>query len=223
MVISSFFRRVEVEGLENIPSEGGGLIVSWHPNGMIDPALIFDRFPRRIVFGARHGLFKWPVLGTIMRALDTVPIFRAMDTGGQNETERQAANSHSLDTLADAVADGSFACLFPEGDSHDAPHLIELKTGAARFYFAARERTSEHGPPPVIIPVGLFYDRKRSFRSSVLVEFHPPISLPPDLENHHHQKPAPTSNAPSTARSRRKSNAFSVKSSTRRRIGNSTS
>jgi 1-acyl-sn-glycerol-3-phosphate acyltransferase len=180
--VTAFFRRIEVDGLENIPSEGGGIIVSWHPNGMIDPALIFDRFPRPIVFGARHGLFAWPGLGTILRALNTVPIYRASDSEGGSEEERRAANEKSLGALADAVAGGSFACLFPEGDSHDAPHLIELKTGAARFYFAAVERTATDDPPPVILPVGLFYDRKRSFRSSVLVEFHPPFELPEQLQ-----------------------------------------
>jgi 1-acyl-sn-glycerol-3-phosphate acyltransferase len=197
VMISSFFRRIEVDGLEHIPSEGGGVLVSWHPNGMIDPALIFDRFPRPIVFGARHSLFKWPGLGTILRALDTVPIYRAEDThpGGQtpggrersgstetSEEERRAANNASLAALADVVAGGSFACLFPEGDSHDAPHLIDLKTGAARFFFNAAGRTPPGQPAPVLLPVGLFYDRKRSFRSSVLVEFHPPIELPAELQ-----------------------------------------
>jgi len=195
VVVESFFRHVEVDGLEHIPPEGGGVLVSWHPNGMIDPALIFDRFPRTIVFGARHGLFKWPGLGTVLKALGTVPIYRAGDRcddsksasspGSPSDTEaqRRAANSASLDVLSDAVAGGAFACLFPEGDSHDAPHLIDLKTGAARFYFGALGRTPPQSPPPVLLPVGLFYDRKRSFRSSVLVEFHPPIKLPPELQS----------------------------------------
>ena len=32
--------------------------------------------------------------------------------------------------------------------------------------------------PPVIIPVGLHYDHKQRFRSSVLVNYHPPIVIP---------------------------------------------
>jgi glycerol-3-phosphate O-acyltransferase/dihydroxyacetone phosphate acyltransferase len=182
-LVSTFFRSVEVEGVENIPPEGGGILVSWHPNGMIDPALIFDRFPRRVVFGARHGLFSWPGLGAVLRALHTVPIFRADDSDGTNEEARREANARSLHALAEVVAQGSFACLFPEGDSHDAPHLMDLKTGAARFYFAALAQTPPGTPPPVLIPVGLFYDRKRVFRSNALVEFHPPITLPERLRS----------------------------------------
>ncbi|MEE2829819.1 MAG: 1-acyl-sn-glycerol-3-phosphate acyltransferase [Myxococcota bacterium] len=181
LVTTVFFRRVEVTGLEHIPATGGGVLVSWHPNGMIDPALILDRFPRRLVFGARDGLFRWPGLGFLMRALGTVPIYRAEDRENTQSGRRLQANRDSLGALAREVAGGSFACLFPEGDSHDSPHLLELKTGAARFYFEAREQTGPDQPAPVILPVGLFYDRKRSFRSKALLAFHPPIELPPEL------------------------------------------
>lgn len=174
-LIRAFFRRVEVTGLEYLPKDGGGILVSWHPNGLIDPALILAHFPRQVVFGARHGLFKWPLLGQIMKAAGTVPIYRPQDAGGDPESRREQ-NARSLDALAERVAEGSYSCLFPEGDSHDAPHLLELKTGAARFYYRARE-LSRAGPDPVIIPVGLHYDDKNAFRSHALVSFHPPIQL----------------------------------------------
>lgn len=187
-----FFRRVEVTGLEHVPTQGGGVLVSWHPNGLLDPALILAVFPRPIVFGARHGLFRVPLLGWLMRGLGTVPIYRAQDqppragalTADEVEARRRA-NDRSLDRLAEVVAGGAFSCLFPEGDSHDEPHLLRLKTGAARFFFRAHELAAqgEAGPPspPVLVPVGLHYDGKRSFRSSVLVSFHPPVELPGHL------------------------------------------
>ncbi len=182
LLLRLFFRRVEVTGLEHVPAEGGGLVVSWHPNGMIDPALIFESMPRPVVFGARHGLFRVPVLGGLLRAVGTVAIYRAMDAGRGGAEARREANQRSLDALARTVAEGSFGCLFPEGDSHDAPHLIELKTGLARLYYRARQLTPPGAPAPVILPVGLHYDEKRLFRSNVLVSFHPPIALPPELD-----------------------------------------
>ncbi|HET6584779.1 MAG TPA: hypothetical protein VFG69_15080, partial [Nannocystaceae bacterium] len=97
---------------------------------------------------------------------------------------RKRANEKSLDALASEVARGSFSALFPEGISHDAPHVTELKTGAARLYYLARTRAHElgRGPTPVILPVGLHYDRKQIFRSNAMVAFHPPIALPPALD-----------------------------------------
>jgi len=181
LLVRIFFRKVEVEGLEHVPPDGGGIIVSWHPNALVDPVLILATMPRPVVFGARSGLFRWPLLGWLMKSVGTVPIHRTQDRGNSSTDERHAANVRSLDALAQAVAGGGFSCLFPEGDSHDSPHLLAIKTGAARFYYRARLLQPDQ-PPPVIIPVGLHYDAKRRFRSKVLVRFHPPLELPPSMD-----------------------------------------
>lgn len=172
----AFFRRVEVIGVDNIPADGCGLLVSWHPNGLVDPGLVLTRFPKMVVFGARHGLFSVPLLGFVLRRLGTVPIYRAVDATRGDPDARRAANKRSLDALAGAIARGSYAALFPEGVSHDAPHLAEIKTGAARLYYRARALRRDR-KPPVIIPVGLHYDSKQMFRSNALVAFHPPLVL----------------------------------------------
>ncbi len=182
LLCAAFFRSVEVVGLDNVPRDRGGVMVAWHPNGMVDPGLILATFPGDVVFGARHGAFRVPVLGWLMRAIGTVPIFRVSDTRGMSVDERREANLGSLDALAGRVAAGSFSCLFPEGESHDEPHPLDLKTGAARFYYRARQLSPADGNAPVILPVGLHYDAKREFRSNVLVVFHPPLSVPPELD-----------------------------------------
>jgi 1-acyl-sn-glycerol-3-phosphate acyltransferase len=173
---------VEVTGIDNVPESTGGLVVSWHPNGLIDPGLILTTFPGRIVFGARHGLFKMPIFGVLIRALGTVPIYRPQDAAvSADDAGRRTANRQSIDALATAVAEGSYAALFPEGTSHDAPHFLELRSGAARLYYRALELTPAGAPPPVIVPVGLHYDAKQVFGSHALVAFQPPIELEPDL------------------------------------------
>lgn len=180
-LVGLFFRRVEVSGLEHVPTSGGGILIAWHPNGLVDPALIISCFPRRVVFGARHGLFRWPIIGRLMKALGTVPIFRASDSKDADDETRRKANRESLDALARAVCAGGFAALFPEGVSHDDPFLQELKTGAARLFYRAKQLGEERGALPVIIPVGLHYNDKTSFRSDVLVEFHAPLALSSEL------------------------------------------
>jgi 1-acyl-sn-glycerol-3-phosphate acyltransferase len=181
-LLALFFRRIEVEGLGNVPAEGGGIFIAWHPNALVDGALILRAFPRRIVVGARHGLFRWPVLGAALRAMGAVPVYRRRDfEGDEDGVRRREANERSLDAMAASVAEGAFALLFPEGESHDAPYPTELKTGAARLYYRSRERTAAGAASPVIVPVGLHYDRKHLFRSSALVSFHAPIDLEPEL------------------------------------------
>ncbi|MGB5694532.1 MAG: 1-acyl-sn-glycerol-3-phosphate acyltransferase [Polyangiales bacterium] len=180
-LVGLFFRRIEVSGVEHVPPSGGGILIAWHPNGLVDPALIVSAFPRPVVFGARHGLFRWPLIGRLMRALGTVPIYRAADLQDGDVQTRREANRESLDALARAVCDGRFAALFPEGVSHDDPFIQELKTGAARLYYRAKQLCPQTGTPPVIIPVGIHYDDKTTFRSDALVEFHPPLALSAEL------------------------------------------
>lgn len=190
LLVKVFFRRVEVAGLEHLPPDRGGILIAGHPNGLVDPALILSALPRPVVFGARSGLFGLPVLGRIVRALGTVPIYRRGGSPGEigeappgPDEERKRQNEASLDALADRIAGGSFSALFPEGLSHDAPTLLELKTGAARLYYRARSRLPAGLPTPVVIPVGLHYDQKRLFRSKALVVFHPPLEIPVEQDS----------------------------------------
>lgn len=176
----AFFRRVEVVGAENVPKDGGGVFVAWHPNGLIDPLLIFCNSPRRVVFGARQGLFETRLLGSVIRALGTVPLYRPQDSEEASSREaRRQANERSLDALA-AAATTDYVALFPEGATHDEPQPLEIRNGAARLFLKAREATGNfQGPMPQIIPVGLHYDHKHAFRSRALVVFHPPLNPPP--------------------------------------------
>ena len=176
-----FFREVAAEGQRHVPADRGGLLVSWHPNGVVDPAVILARFPGRLVFGARDGLLRWPLVGALMRGLGTVPIYRAEDAAG-DEAARRDANRRSLGALAAETAAGSFSALFPEGHSHDLAHPTEIRSGAARLYAQALALAAEAGAPaPALIPVGLHYDEKAVFRSRALVVFHPPLAVPEAL------------------------------------------
>lgn len=177
--LRAFFRRIEVAGLQNLPASGGGLFIAWHPNALVDGALILTQFPGHIVVAARHGLFRWPLLGWLMRSVGSVPVYRRRDLPDAAEEERREANQKSIDAMARAVREGSFALLFPEGQSHGEPYPTELKTGAARLYHRARELAEDQ--VPVIVPVGLHYDRKHLFGSSALVTFHPPLELDGEL------------------------------------------
>jgi 1-acyl-sn-glycerol-3-phosphate acyltransferase len=171
-----------VTGLDNLADAGGAIFIAWHPNALVDGALILSQFRGRIVAGARHGLFRWPILGSLMRALGAVPVYRRRDFPEDASEERRKANEETIDAMAKAVASGAFALLFPEGQSHDEPFPAGLRTGAARLYYRAREIASKEGRRPAIVPVGLHYDRKHLFRSSALVAFHPPLALPQELE-----------------------------------------
>ena len=164
MSLRVFFRQIQVEGLENLPARGGGIMIAWHPNAIIDAMLLAAYCPRPVVFGARHGLFDLPLLGWLLRRTGTVPIYRVRDTPDETPEHRRAANERSLGELAEAVASGRLIALFPEGHSPDAPHPLALKTGAARLFDQARRLGK--GAAPFVLPVGLHYGAKDRGRSS---------------------------------------------------------
>ncbi|HEY5451365.1 MAG TPA: hypothetical protein VIQ54_21575, partial [Polyangia bacterium] len=68
--------------------------------------------------------------------------------------------------------------LFPEGVSHSDSQLRPLKTGAARIALSAE---AEHGGKlgVTLVPVGLYYERKTLFRSSVLLVVGEPVAVAP--------------------------------------------
>ena len=166
-----FFRRIEVSGVERAPAAGAVIFVLNHPNGLIDPALVFCALPRRVSFLAKSTLFRLPVIGWLMRTVEALPLYRRLDPG-----EDPSLNRRTFEACHALLGAGRAVALFPEGVSHNATRLLPLKTGAARIALGAisvREPAGGEGPlqPLRVMPVGLFYTSKTSFRSEALLRF----------------------------------------------------
>jgi glycerol-3-phosphate O-acyltransferase / dihydroxyacetone phosphate acyltransferase len=161
------FYRVRVNAPVAEP-EGPVIFVGNHPNGLIDPALIFILTRRHVTFLAKAPLFRMPVIGWLLKGLGALPVFRKQD-----DPTQMAKNEGTLEAARGALVAGRAITLFPEGKSHSEPSLAELKTGAARIALgAARE-----GAPVRIVPVGLTYADKHLFHSEVLIEVGAPIEV----------------------------------------------
>jgi glycerol-3-phosphate O-acyltransferase/dihydroxyacetone phosphate acyltransferase len=142
--------------------EGGPVIfVGNHPNGLIDPALVFVLTHRQVTFLAKEPLFRVPVIGWLLRGLGALPVYRKQDNPSQ-----MAKNEGTFEAASGALVQGRAITLFPEGKSHSEPQLAEIKTGAARIAF----RAAKQGAKIRIVPVGLTYQEKHRFRSRVLIE-----------------------------------------------------
>ena len=82
-----------------------------------------------------------------------------------------------MSPLASLLAGGGTIGICPEGVSHDEPGLRPIKTGAARISLAA-VATGEVSNLK-IVPAGLYYTSKTSFRSDALLYFGNPIDVEP--------------------------------------------
>lgn len=169
LIANTFFRRIDVVGLENIPSEGPLIFAGNHPNALMDGFLLSatcKRWP--LYFMASDKLWKYKLLGKILDASGAIPVARRADHAGEVD------NRKAFERIYQLLENGNCLGIFPEGISHVKSQLAQLKTGTARIALAVAAR-GETGVK--IIPSGLNYIHRHRFRSQVLIEFGEPIEI----------------------------------------------
>jgi glycerol-3-phosphate O-acyltransferase / dihydroxyacetone phosphate acyltransferase len=152
---------------ERVPGAGPVLLVANHPNSLLDPAMVVAVAGRPVRFLAKAPLFTDPKVGWLIRGAGSIPVYRKQDDPGA-----MGQNEDTFRAVWTALAQGAAVGIFPEGLSHSEPGLAPLKTGAARIALgAARER----GGAFPIVPVGLSFRDKGTFRSEALALVGEPV------------------------------------------------
>ncbi len=171
LALRVFYRRIEVEGLQNVPATGPVLFVPNHVNALVDPLLIVDQLRRPVTLTAKNVLANNRLLGWVMKQAGVVSFHRAEDVG-KGADRRQ--NVRSLQLCREILSAGGAVCIFPEGISHSDVSLRPFRPGPARLAldFARRHDAVERLS---IIPVGILYTAKQQFRSDVWLRFGTPI------------------------------------------------
>ncbi len=170
-----FFRRIETVNADVVPTGTGVIFVLNHPNGLVDPALVFVALPRKISFLAKSTLFRMPVISFLLKTVEALPLYRRIDAG-----EDVSKNQRTFELCRDLLQRGGSIALFPEGVSHNSPKLLPAKTGAARIALGAVSVNRAGEPLDLrIVPVGLFYTNKTTFRSEALLHFGEPFRVEP--------------------------------------------
>ena len=169
LVANTFFRRIDVAGLEHIPGSGPVIFAGNHPNALMDGSLLTAKCGRwPIHFLANAKLWQYRLLGPMLDASGAIPVFRREEHG--DETDNRSA----FDRLFETLEAGHCVGIFPEGVSHVESQLIRLKTGTARAALGLAARGRATAP---IVPVGLNYMHRHRFRSQVYIEFGEPIRI----------------------------------------------
>ncbi len=173
VIANTFFRRIDVVGIENVPTEGAVIFAGNHPNALMDGFLLIAKCGRwPLHFMANAKLWEYRMLVPLLSAVGAVPVYR------REEHDGAVDNQKAFEKLYEVIEAGDCMGIFPEGVSHVESPLIRLKTGAARIPLSvtARGRTGVK-----IIPCGLNYIHRHRFRSQVLIEFGRPITIDDDL------------------------------------------
>src|SRR3982751_1484330 len=172
LALRIYFQRIEVTGVEHVPLETPVIFVLNHPNALVDPVFLLCLAPRDVSFLAKAPLFRMPVIGYLVKQLDSLPVYRRQDEG-----QDVSKNQETFIAARKLLARGGTIGICPEGVSHDEPGLKPIKTGAARISLAAVS-TGEVRELK-IVPAGLYYTSKTTFRSSALLYFGESIKVEP--------------------------------------------
>jgi glycerol-3-phosphate O-acyltransferase/dihydroxyacetone phosphate acyltransferase len=166
LLLAVFFRSAEVQGLERVPASGPVLFVANHGNALVDPMVLVALLPRLPRFLAKHTLWSNAAVRPLLDLAGAIPVYRAQE----GDTGR---NQEMFARCFEELGGGGAVALFPEGISHDRPELQPLRTGAARIALGAAAQEAR----VVILPIGLTFDDKQSFRSRLLLCVGEPITV----------------------------------------------
>lgn len=147
------------------------ILISNHPNTLIDPLLVATSFYRRLSFLVNASLFRNRLLGPLLQFFYCIKVERKQDTNGKavnNEEAFEQANRH--------LKEGGAIYIAPEGTSVTGKKVLPFKTGTARIAKSAF-MTMDKEQDLHILPVGLTYRNPSFFGSEVAIMVGEPISI----------------------------------------------
>jgi 1-acyl-sn-glycerol-3-phosphate acyltransferase len=162
LALRIFYRRIVYVGLDRVPTSAPVLFVLNHPNALVDPLFVLDAVRRPVHFLAKAPLLRVRLFGRLLRSMGVLPVYRAQDGADTRQNEETFKECHR------ALAQGESVAIFPEGTTHSDDLLRPVKTGAARIVLGA-EASAGFRLGVQVVPVGLQYEAKQTFRSDVTV------------------------------------------------------
>lgn len=164
------YRRIQVQGEENLPTDGAILLSPNHSNTLMDALVMLQAYKKETVFGARADMFNNPFIARIMFFLRILPMVRQRD-GLRNVLK----NHDTQETIVETLEHGVRFCMFPEGRHRTMHSLLPLGKGTMRAAVAANEKFG-NDRPIYIVPVGIEYGDYFRYRSTCLVTYGKPIN-----------------------------------------------
>lgn len=165
-----FYRRIEVQGKENIPTNKPIIFASNHTNALMDPLVISCHSGIQHYFMTRGDVFKKKLIGDLFRSWRMLPIFRMKDG-----IETLSQNNPVMDFVIERLKDGYSIIIFAEGSHFWDQTVQPLKKGLVRIAFEVLNQAPETDLQ--VVPVGLHYNDMVRTNQDALVSFGAPISV----------------------------------------------
>jgi 1-acyl-sn-glycerol-3-phosphate acyltransferase len=116
--------RPKYQGIDNIPDEGGALIVCNHVS-FVDALALSAACPRPIRFVMESALFKIPVVNIFARGMKAIPVASAK--------ESREVMERAFVIVANELRAGNLVCIFPEGKLTADGNMNIFRPGMTRI------------------------------------------------------------------------------------------
>jgi glycerol-3-phosphate O-acyltransferase/dihydroxyacetone phosphate acyltransferase len=161
------FKSVDARHPERVPSAGPVLLCVNHPNNFIDSLIVGGAVRRKVHYLATAAMFRNRLMARFLLACGAIPVYRKQD-----DPDKMDRNLDTFAACFAAFARGRLVAIYPEGTTHAEVRVQRIKTGAARIALGFE---ADHPGELSMIPVGLSFEARKSFRGRVLVAFGEPI------------------------------------------------
>lgn len=172
------YRKIIIEGKENIPKTGPLLIAASHPNSFLDAIILGCIIKRPLYFLARSDVFRQKWADTILRKMHLIPIYRMQE--GKNNLNK---NEDTFRACYQLLQENKAILIFAEGLSEGDRQIRPVKKGLSRIAFGAYNYFENEIDSNILV-AGLNYESISQFHNRVLVSFEAAIKVSSYLEEY---------------------------------------
>jgi len=162
-----YYKRIIIDGIDNLPKEGAVILASNHPNSFLDSIILGCHMPHRLYYIARSDVFNSPWKQWILGKIQMIPIYRL-----QEGIENLDKNKDTFKRCHELLNEDAWINIFGEGICIQEKRLRKLKKGTARI---ALDFVSEFNKPLHVVAVGMNYMEPMKFRKEVIIGLNTPF------------------------------------------------
>ncbi len=173
VALHGYFKKIIVEGKENLPKNRPVILVANHQNALIDPLLLATHTRLNPWFLTRAAVFTNPFVCKLLHFIRMLPVYRLRD--GFSTIQQ---NQQTFDDTYEVLRKNGTVVIFAEGSHSLVRNLRPLSKGFTRMAFGLKEKYPEL--EPVILPVGLGFSAHKRSGSQVRITFGEtiPVNMP---------------------------------------------
>lgn len=168
-----YFKKIIVEGKENIPENRPVILVANHQNALLDPLLLATHTRLNPWFLTRAAVFVNPLISKVLHYIRMLPVYRVRD--GFSTIQQ---NHQTFEATFEVLRANGTVVIFAEGSHSLTRNLRPLSKGFTRMAFGLKEKFPEL--EPVIFPVSLGFSAHKRSGSTVRITFGKaiPVDMP---------------------------------------------